>query len=116
MARDPPSVRCDLRLDELVDDTPSASPDDYDDGGRRQDEYQRAEPALYPVDMFVNRLDMVGKEVGQSEGEGHGHEGSSPIGQQELPEGHARNTRGQKGRRAEPHEMAHGHDCLDRVS
>ena len=74
------------RAVDLLDHVAIALPDrdEYGDGDREY--YEEADPALDPMDVREDGLDMIREEVGEGEGEGHPEHGGHPIGEEEFPE------------------------------
>src|SRR5215470_10540832 len=103
------------RAIDLLDHVAIALPDrdEYGDGDREY--HEEADPALDPMDVREDGLDMIREEVGEGEGEGHPEHGGQPIGEEEFPEGDACDPCREKGGSAEAGDVTRGHDGLHRV-
>src|SRR5215468_7094302 len=100
------------RAVDLLDHVAIALPDRDEHGDGDRDYHEEAEPALDPMDVREDGLDMIREEVGEGEGEGHPELGGQPIGKEEFPEGDACDPRREEGGSAEAGDVTRGHDRL----
>src|SRR5215472_8617612 len=103
------------RAVDLLDHVAIPLPDGEEQSGRSDEDHDEADPALDPVHVRIDGLDVIREEVSEGKGERNTEQRGEPIGEDELPKGDFGDPRGEEGGRAKAGDVTSRHDGLDGV-